>query len=58
MPSAASPDGADAIYFKQKTRELINRKLDALSTEQLLSVLGHLILQERKGPDGHGRTTF
>lgn len=48
MPSAASPDGAEAIYFQQMTKETIIRKVDRMDTEELLTLLGHLILLERR----------
>jgi hypothetical protein len=43
-------DGASAGLFNEMTRQTIVRKIERLTTEQLLDLLGHLIIQERKGP--------
>jgi hypothetical protein len=40
--------GANAHIFAQMTRETIVRKIERLSTEELLDLLGHLILKERQ----------
>jgi hypothetical protein len=40
-------DGESAELFNEMTRETINRKIASLSTDELLDLLGHLILRER-----------
>lgn len=41
-------DGASAALFNEMTRQTIMRKIERLGTEELLDLLGHLILQERR----------
>jgi hypothetical protein len=41
-------DGASADIFNEMTRQTITRKIERLGTEELLDLLGHLIIQERK----------
>lgn len=41
-------DGHDAAIFDRMTRETIARKMERLSTDELLQLLGHLILKERQ----------
>lgn len=43
----STPDGARADIFAEMTRETIKRKIDRLDIEELIELLGHLILQER-----------
>jgi hypothetical protein len=40
--------GASATLFNEMTRQTIIRKIERLGTEELLDLLGHLIIQERK----------
>lgn len=41
-------DGADATIFQDMTRQTIVRKIERLDTDELLDLLGHLILRERQ----------
>jgi acid phosphatase family membrane protein YuiD len=41
--------GASAAIFQEMTRQTIIRKIKRLTTEQLLDLLGHLIIRERAG---------
>jgi RNA-binding protein YhbY len=43
-------DGASAGIFKEMTRQTIIRKIERLSTGELIDLLGHLIIRERQGP--------
>jgi len=40
-------DGASADLFNEMTRQTIVRKIERLTTEELLDLLGHLIIRER-----------
>lgn len=40
-------DGASAELFNEMTRQTIIRKIERLTTEELLDLLGHLIIRER-----------
>jgi len=41
------PSGDGAALFQEMTRQTIIRKIQRLSTEELLDLLGHLIIRER-----------
>jgi acid phosphatase family membrane protein YuiD len=41
--------GTSAAVFDEMTRQTIVRKIERFNTEQLLDLLGHLIIQERLG---------
>jgi len=43
----AAVDGASSGIFKEMTRQTIIRKIERLTTGELLDLLGHLIIQER-----------
>ena len=47
MSSEKEVDGASAAIFYAMTHETIIRKIDRLNGEELLDLLGHLILRER-----------
>lgn len=44
----SATDGANAVIFREMTLQTIVRKLDRLDTEDLIDLLGHLIIRERK----------
>jgi len=48
MSTKPEVDGASAAIFFAMTHETIVRKIDRLNGEELLELLGHLIIQERK----------
>jgi len=43
-----SPTGASAELFDEMTRETIARKVARMNTDELLKLLGHLILRDRE----------
>ena len=47
MSESQHIDGPDASVFNEMTRATIIRKIERYSTDELLDLLGHLILRER-----------
>ena len=41
--------GASAVIFHEMTRGTIDRYIDDMTTEQLVDLLGHLMIRRRKG---------